>query len=68
MTEEDAFLGSVVVDMYAKYGFIPRAWEVFDELWNVLMQGFRSKLTSQLRMLVTLDHDGKGRFLQQYSC
>lgn len=45
--ENDPFVGSMLVDMYAKHGYLVEAWEVFNELpnrdvvsWTALVGGF----------------------------
>ncbi|XP_043700454.1 pentatricopeptide repeat-containing protein At3g26630, chloroplastic-like [Telopea speciosissima] len=45
----DVFVGTSLIDMYAKYGFISMAREVFDQMpqrsvatWNVMLSGYAS--------------------------
>lgn len=45
--ENDPFVGSMLVDMYAKHGYLVEAWEAFNELpkcdvvsWTALIGGF----------------------------
>eukprot|EP00250_Pteridium_aquilinum_P026415 c32973_g1_i1 orf=33-1175(+) len=47
LLEKDVFVGNTLIDMYAKWGFLEKAQEVFDKLvtrdivsWNTLLAGY----------------------------
>ncbi|KAH7306855.1 hypothetical protein KP509_22G034400 [Ceratopteris richardii] len=67
LLDDDVFLGSALVDMYAKYGLLTFAQHIFDKLpshnvvsWNSLMQGYiqYDKYKEAVRCFIQMQAEG----------
>ena len=67
LLEGDRLLGSSLLDMYAKYGMLEKAQEVFDELseqdivsWNACIAGYAGdgNYEESMRLLDEMDREG----------